>query len=319
MIGPLTVSAQEPGRTSPHPVRIELHGIVRYSGQRAPAANILVTLEAHNGGIAAQMLTDRDGRFRFSGLASRQYTLTVRAQGYKDSYQTIDLLTTTSDYVNIDLIPESQSPVKARRTIAYINANIPPNARKEFEKGEDALSEKNFPEAIHHLETAVHLYPEFFEAELSLGTAYMDHGQWENAEASLKHATALNPKSPNAFFALGEVYLMRNLLAEAEESLRAGLRIEGRSWKARFALARVYWKKGDLVNTGKQLALTLQLNPELPEAHFLAGHVLTRAGKLSDANFEFQEYLRLAPKGTNAVVAREMVQKLEKRLAASNN
>ena len=96
-------------RTNPRPVKIELHGNVRFSDLRRPAANILVRLENFNGGIAAQMLTDRDGRFRFSGLAPRQYTLTIRAQGYKDSFQTVEFLTTTSDFVNIELVPESRS------------------------------------------------------------------------------------------------------------------------------------------------------------------------------------------------------------------
>ena len=313
------MAQQEPGmRSSPHPVKIELHGNVRYSDLRRPAANILVRLENFNGGIAAQMLTDRDGRFRFSGLASRQYTLTVRAQGYKDAFQTIDLLTTTSDFVNIDLSPDFTAPNRSRRTIAYIDANVPAGARKEFEKGEEYLIAKKFPEAIRHFENAVQLHPKFFEAELNLGTAYMDQGEWDSAEARLKNATTLNPKSPNAFFALGELYLLKNQLLDAEQSLRAGLKIAPRSWKARFALARVYWKNADLTKTAKQLALTLQLNPEHPEAHFLAGHVFARAGKWSDAALEFQEYLRLAPKGANAVQAREMIQKLEKRPSASN-
>lgn len=310
--------AQQDLRTNPHPIKIELHGNVRYSDLRRPAANILVRLENFNGGIAAQMLTDRDGRFRFSGLASRQYTLTIRAAGYRDAYQTVDLLTATSDFVNVDLVPESRTGPKPRKSIAYIDANVPAGARKEFEKGEDSLAAKKYADAIRHFENAVQLHPSFFEAELSLGTAYMDQGQLDNAEMRLKRANELNTKSPNALFALGELYLLRNRLADAEQTLRAGLKMEPRAWKARFALARVYWKKPDLVSTAKQLALTLQLNPEHAEAHFLAGHVFAQANKLPEALLEFQEYLRLAPKGANAVQAREMIQKVEQRLSVSN-
>ena len=313
-----TAQAQEPGRPSPHPVRIELHGIIRYANSRQPAANIMVRLDNSNGGVAAQMLTDRDGRFLFSGLASRQYSLTVHAEGYKDSFQMIDLLTATSDYVNIDLAPEVVMAPRPRRTIAYIDATVPAAARKEFEKGEDALAAKKTRNAVLHFENAVQLHPTFFEAELSLGTAYMDLGQWENAEDRLRRATELNPKSPNAFFALGEVYLHHGRLAEAEKTLRNGLSLENRWWRPHFALARVYWKKSDLSNTGKQLALTLQLNPNLADAHFLAGDVFMRAGKPEYALAEFQEYLRLDPKGTNVAEAKEVVQRLEKQVAASN-
>jgi tetratricopeptide (TPR) repeat protein len=314
----ITQAQQEPGRMSIHPVRIELHGIVRFGDIRRPAANILVRLENSNGGVAAQMLTDRDGRFLFSGLASRQYTLTVHAQGYRDSYQTVEFLTQTSDYVNIDLAPDVIMAPKPRKTIAYIDASVPAAARKEYEKGEEALAERKTQDAAQHFQNAVQLHPTFFEAELSLGTAYMDLGQWDKAEASLGRATELNPKSPNAFFALGEVYLHGERLAEAEKTLRSGLSLENRSWKAHFALARVYWKKSDISNTGKQLALTLQLNPNSAEAHFMAGDVFMRAGKLPEALAEFQEYLRLDPKGANVAQAKEVIQRLEKRVTTLN-
>lgn len=310
------IQAQE--RTSPHPVKIELHGNVRFADQRRPAANVLVRLETFNGGIAGQMLTDRDGRFRFSGLASTQYTLTVRAQGYKEAHQGIDLLTRISDFVNIDLVPDSPIPNATKRTIAYIDASVPPDARREFERGEDALIAQRTEDAIRHFERAVQLHAKFFEAELSLGTAYMDLSQWDKAEAGLLRAAGINPRSPNAFFALGEIYLFNGRLNEAEKSLRDGLRLENRSWPAHFALARVYWKKADLSNSGKQLVLTIQLNPNCAEAYFLAGNVYARAGRLADALTMFQENLRLAPKGTNAVQAKEMIQSLERRLSASN-
>ena len=319
-VGASRTTAQEPGlRTSPHPVKIELHGNVRYADNRQPAANIQVRLDNSNGGVAAQMLTDRDGRFLFSGLASRQYTLTVHAQGYRDSFQMIDLLTATSDYVNIDLLPELVIAPKPRRTIAYIDASVPPAARKEYEKGEAALEARKTRDAVLHFGNAVQLHPTFFEAELGLGTAYMDLGQWESAEARLRRAAIINPKSPNPRFALGEVYLHNERLPEAEKILREGLRIENRSWRAHLALARVYWKKSDISSTGKQLALTLQLNPNSPEAHFLAGDVFMRANKPADALAEFQEYLRLDPKGANAAQAKEVIKRLEKRVATSKN
>lgn len=314
-----TTQAQEPGRTSPHPVRIELHGIVRYANSRQPAANIMVRLDNSNGGVAAQMLTDRDGRFLFSGLASRQYSLTVHAEGYRDSFQMIDLLTATSDYVNIDLVPDVVMAPRPKRIFAYIDASVPASARKEFEKGVAALEARKTRAAVQHFEIAMQLHPTFFEAELGLGTAYMDLSEWENAEASLRRAIVINPKNPNALCALGEVYLHAGRLVEAEKTLRNGLTLENRSWKGHFALARVYWKKSDISRTGKQLALTLQLNPNSAEAHFLAGDVFMRASKPADALAEFQEYLRLDPKGANVAQAKEVIQRLQKQLATSKN
>src|SRR6185437_13744929 len=88
-------------RMPTHPVSLEVYGQARYGDTKGPAANIMVVLEAFSGGVVGQVLTDRDGKFRFSGLASTQYTLTIRAAGYLELRHAVDLLTQTSEYVNV--------------------------------------------------------------------------------------------------------------------------------------------------------------------------------------------------------------------------
>jgi tetratricopeptide (TPR) repeat protein len=311
-------SARAQSRMPVHPVSLEVYGQARYGDTRLAAANILVRLESFSGGVIGQILSDRDGKFRFSNLSSAQYTLFIHAQGYIEHRHSVDLLTQTSEYVNVFLIPESTVTEARRsmRSIGYVDASVPAEARKEFEKAQTYLyDEKDSAQAMRHLEKAIELHPKFFEAQLSLGTLLMDAGKWEEAETSLQLAVEMNPKSANAFFALGEVCFQQSRLAEAEKFLRAGLQLDNRSWKAHFALARVYWKNEDLVRTGKQLALTLQLNPNSSEAHLLAGKVLLRAGKLDDSKFEFEEYLRLDPKGPYADQARATIKSIKGRLA----
>lgn len=302
-------SAAAQRTTATHPVSLAVHGQVRYGDTGTPAANVLVRLESFSGGVTGQMLTDREGKFVFSGLASTQYILTIHAAGYKDFQQSIDLLTATSDFVYAHLARERQSVTKR---VGYIDANVPENAQKEFEKGQIALEEQKKKEiAIRHFEKAVQIYPKFLEAELSLGTVYMDMGDWAKAEVALKQAIEIGPKIQTPYLALGELLLRTDRLVEAERTLRQGLKLENRSWQAHFVLARVYVKKNDLQNAGRQLALTLQLNTEVAEAHLLAGDVLMRAGVLEDALTEFQEYLRLDPKGSHSDQVRGIVGRLK--------
>ena len=309
-------------RTTPtHPVSLEVYGQARFGDTRAPAGNILVRLETFGGGVVGQILTDHDGKFRFSGLASQQYNLIIHTPGYSDFRQSIDLLTQTSDYVNVFLVPDEQ-PSETRRTlrsIGYVDASVPAEARREFEKAQTSFfDQNNIDEAIRHLQKALSIHANFYEAELSLGTLYMDTGKWEQAESSLLHAVQLTTKSPNALFALGEVYFHEARLQEAEKALRNGLLIENRSWKAHFALARVYWKTGDLPRTGRQLALTLQLNPNAADAHLLAAKVLMRVRKFDDALSELEEYLRLEPKGVYAEQARATAQTIRSKLPSAS-
>jgi tetratricopeptide (TPR) repeat protein len=302
-------------RTPIHPISLEVHGQVRYTEDKTPAANIIVRLESFSGGMVGQILTDRQGKFLFSGLASTQYILTIHAPGYLDVQHSIDLLTATSDYVNAYLTRE---PLRRLSTpIGYIDANVPAQARKEFEKAQIDLTEhRHSEEEIRHLETAISIYPKFFEAELSLGTVYMDAAQWDKAEQALRKAVEINPKMPNALFALGELNLQQNRFAEAEKLSIEGLKVENRSWQGHFTLGRVYWKKGDLAKAGKHIALTIQLNPNLAPAHLLGANILLRANKLEDALAEFEEYLRLDPKGSYSNSVRKTVNSLKSSIKA---
>jgi len=71
------------------------------------------------------------------------------------------------------------------------------------------------------------------------------------------------------------------------------------------------------MKAGRSVGRTLQLKPDFAEAHLLAGNVLLRLGQNQRAQLEYEEYLRLAPKGEYAAEARELVQKLQKMAAAN--
>jgi Tfp pilus assembly protein PilF len=292
-----------------------VHGQVRYAHGGAPADNVLVRLERFSGGIEGEAITDRTGKFQFSGVPPAVYLVRVHLPGFRDEQRQIDLQTTPSDYVLFHLLPdEVRSSNASVQPTKLLDANVPPRAQKEFEKAQQILlssKKERLTECIAHLETAVSIYPNFLEAQLKLGTTYMDLGEWDKAEEALNRALQIDPKIANTLLALGELKFQRKNYVEAEKYLIDGLKLENRSWQGHFILGRLYWTRNEIVKAGRQVALALQLNPNLAEAHLLGANILLRAGKREDASFEFEEYLRLAPKGAYAAQAREAVRKLK--------
>lgn len=294
---------------------IEIRGQIRYVGN-APAENVLVRLESLAGGYVGEERTDRLGKFKFAGLLPIQYLVNIRHPGYQEIRREVNLVMVPVEYLQVQLIADN--PASGGATIfssKLVDANVPPEARKEFEKGLVALlNDKKFDEGISHLEKAIKIYPPFIEAQLRLGAAYMDLHQWDKAEQALKRALEIDPKAVNAHFALGAMYLTQKRFDEAAKVLLRGLEIENRSWQGHFNLGRVYYTRnapGDLVKAARQVAVTLQLNPGFAEAHLLAGNIWVRANHPAEALLEFQEYLRLAPKGEFAAQTRETMQKLK--------
>ena len=294
----------------------EIAGEVRFANGEAMARNVVVRLERFGGGVLDQMMTDSRGKFRFAGLQRGQYTVSINAQGFTTAPQQVDLQVVFKAYLIFELTAEkSASTSNLTGSAGVIDARVPVEAQKAFAKGQSALLEKKVKDAIPHLEKAVSIYPEFFEAHLLLGTAYTDAQQWNKAEGTLRRALEIKPKTTSVLFSLGEVHRRQKRYAEAEKVLQEGLQIDDSSWQGHFTLGRVYWEMDHVMKAGPHLGRTLQLKPDFAEAHLLAGNILLRIAQPERALTEYLEYLRLAPKGEFASQAQELVQKLKKSIA----
>jgi Flp pilus assembly protein TadD len=304
----------------------QIQGQVRYAESSQSAIGVLVRCDG-TGGISDQ-LTDRNGKFYFR-VSPGHYTVTVKATGFKEEQQSRELIDTQqSEYLFFTLKPTPTSPA-VRANPPVLDANVTPDAEREFEKAEAALAgdkKDRQQEAINHLEKAVTIYSNFLQAQLRLGTVYMDLQQWNNAEQALHKALEIDPEAVNALFALGEIYLRQKKDQDAEKVLLRGLLIEDHSFLGHLALGRAYWEmalsikdaeqaKPKLEKSYDQVRRALELNPNLADAHLLKGNLLFRARRAKDALQEFDEYLRLDPKGQFADQTRALTEKIRKALS----
>ena len=294
----------------------EVSGQVSLAESGAPAQNVPVRLEKFSGGIIDQMSTDTRGRFRFTNLQRNYYKVVINAPGFNAAQQDADLQVLFKVFLVFELIRDkSKNTTRLAGLNDVIDAKVPAEARDEFDRGRAAFAKKDQQEALAHLQKAITIYPSFFDAHLLLATVLIDAREWNRAETVLQRSLELKQENPPALIYLGEVYWRQKRLKESEETLLAGLKRDDKSWHGHFTLARLYWDMGDIKKAGPPLGKTLQLKPDFAEAHLLAGNVLLKVGQQQRALLEYEEYLRLAPKGEFAPQARELVQKLQKALA----
>jgi tetratricopeptide (TPR) repeat protein len=294
----------------------EVAGQARLAETGEVASKVPVRLERFSGGVVDQIDTDSQGRFRFPNLQRGYYKVIISAPGFRPAQQDADLQVLFRIFLAFDLIPDKpKGSAGEARLLDVIDARVPAEAREAFNQGRTALVKKNHAEAIGYFQKAIFLYPEFFDAHLLLGTSFMDMREWEKAENALRHALGIKPDNPAALLSVGEVYWRQRRYQEAEATLLEGLKLDDKSWHGHFTLSRLYWDMGDVKKAGPPLGRTLQLKPDFAEAHLLAGNVLLRVGQQERALIEYQEYLRLAPKGEFASQTRELVQKLSKMVA----
>lgn len=293
---------------------IEISGQVRIKASSEPARNVTVRLERFSGGIVEELPTDNQGRFRFAGLQRGYYTVIVNAEGFEPVRQHADLQVLFKAYLMLELASVKTGAPDKSASGTVIDARIPAIAQQEFAKARTALLEKKPENAVPHLEKALSIHPEFFEAHFLLGTVHITLREWNKAESNLNRALEIKPNNPPVMVSLGEVYWRQKRHADAEQILREGLKLDEKSWQGHFTLGRVYWDMGEVAKAGAPIGMTLQLKPDLAEAHVYAGNILLRVNQPERALVEYREYLRLAPKGELVQQVQDLVRRVEKTL-----
>ena len=91
----------------------------------------------------------------------------------------------------------------------------------------------------------------------------------------------------------------------------SGIHLEPKSVQGHFLLGRLYYELGDLPKAGPHVGTALQLDPKFARGHLLAANILLRVRQTENALVEFEEYLRLEPKGEFADQARQTVARLK--------
>jgi tetratricopeptide (TPR) repeat protein len=256
------------------------------------------------------MTTDNGGRFRFAGMVRGYYTVVIEAPGFRAARQAADLQVLFKTFLMFELARDTAS-LPSDGLPNVIDSRVPETARLAYAKARSALVAKKADEAIRHLKNAVFIYPDFFEAQLMLGTSYMDGREWEKAEEALNRALELKAGSAAAVLSLGEVYWRQKRYDEAEKTLLDGLKLDDKAWHGYFTLARLYWDLDNIAKAGPAIGRTLQLKPDFAPAHLLAGNILLRINQQQRALAAYQDYLRLEPKGEFAAQTRGLVQKLK--------
>src|SRR6266542_3743652 len=312
LLSATSVCAQRDRDTyNPSNQSFEVLGQVNIADTNSPARNVPVRLERFSGGIVDQINTDERGWFRFANLQRGYYKVVINAPGFRPAQQEADLTLLFKTYLVFTLTATDANANGRPIAVDVVDARVPAAARDEFARGREALSRKNQQDAIAHFQKAISLYPEFYEAELLRATAFMDLRDWPNAEAALLKALATKADDATATLALGEVYWREKRYDNAEQTLLSGLKLDEHNWHGHFTLARLYLDKDDVMKAGPAIGHTLQLKPDFAEAHLLAGNILLRLNQPQRAQTEYEEYLRLAPKGEYATNARDLIQKLK--------
>src|SRR5712671_1261999 len=221
---------------------------VRDAITEEPIRQAQVVLSIFGGAsVSHRSFTDNTGTTILRGLAGGSYYLEVQARGYVSSRQNLDLPSSATQSVDVELRPEQKdSPqTESRQTASADELAIPNDARKYFDEGMKKVESE--PEQSSKLfQRAIDIYPRFARAYAMLAASQFQLKKFDAAVNSSRKASEIDPRLGVAHILLGKIYIQQKKYSEAEPELLEGARLEPRSWEPPYELARCYYNTGDL-------------------------------------------------------------------------
>jgi Tfp pilus assembly protein PilF len=302
----------------PKPVfamRVEV--FVRLADNRPAPVGTLVELDYANGEMVAQGQTDSSARCIFTPGGHGFYLVRARAPGFREVTQPLDLQNAQTGMVNLVLVPlpgHDGSNNGAGGSVSVNGLAVPEGARKEFEKGQKSLTGKDLDGGISHLKKAIEIYPSFPQALTLLGTAYNEKKDWKDAQGTLEKATTIDTKNASAFFQLGAALNQTKDYPGAQKALSQGLTLAPDAPEApaaQYELARAYMAQNNWKEAEPYAAKVVASQPDFAAGRLLMGNIFLKKGDGNGALHEFQEYLRIDPKGPAADQIKDMIPKIQ--------
>ncbi len=279
-------------------------------------------LLAPAGNTITSYFTNSEGEVTFNTIHAGSYRIRIRGAGVEDT-------TTDSFYLDqfggnrmqwVHVKPEADEKnavVSTQPMVSASELNAPDKAKKEFEKGNNALVAGDSGKALEHFEKAVKIYPKYGLAYNNMGAAYMRDNNPEQARASFEKAVEADPQLASAHANLARLKLLDKKPAEAIPMLERALSTDPTSSEFLFLMSRAQLDVGNYDEAIKYAhKVHSQEHKKFATAHLVAGSAYAAENKIADARAEFEVFLKESPDSPQADKVRAELNRLNAAASA---
>lgn len=276
-----------------------------YDKQRNTLPEIEIELQNELYQTINRAKTDGGGRYSFGGLKNGRYFIRAFAFRYdlEDQTQEQEIDTQSirggagSGFFLLDfyLLPRKGGLAETELSVVF-SQDVPPEAKKFYEKGVQLISQNKAKDGIMDLNEAIKIFPNYFLALHRIGKELYMLKNYKDAFPFFFKAAEINPKSANSFYYLGSSlhHLGKEYNKSAMASLNQALLLAPASTQVLYILGKVEREEGKYEEAEKHLlqAKKFSKNP-IPEIHKeLAQLYANDLKKFKDAADELELYLK---------------------------
>jgi tetratricopeptide (TPR) repeat protein len=298
---------------------IELRIKISFDNDRPVGTPLRVQLLNGSENMVADTFSDGTGQAVFRSIRGGNYKVRVSGVG---------ILETTSESFTIDPRDRFQvqyvhvSPAATtaeanggqNKPISAAELNVPEKARKEFDRGTEAMGKSRWEEAEKHFEKATEIYPRYASAFNNLGVVAINRNNPPAAREYFQQAISLDDHLASAYLNISKLDYNEHRVKEAQTPLAKTLALDPMNVEAMLLMAAT-----QLATGGFEEAITYAHKIHtLPHQKFAISHIIAaraceQSKKISQAIGEYQLYLQEAPQSPLAPGARDAMARLQRQ------
>lgn len=273
-----------------------------------PLGEVRVFLKNDGYSQIAQTYTDGSGRFRFGGLPSGNYYVEVDPAGTDYERQTqrvearpfsargasaAEVFRVTFQLVPRKLERDAGSLGAGGRGTAFYQ-DVPKPAEMELQQAIRSFKEGAFDRGADSLKRALGIFPDYYDALVLLGTAYVNHDDFEAAVPLLRRAAEVNKGGWLAFYSLGVALVKLNQLAEGTGALRSAVALNPHSPEAAIDLGKALAKDAATESEAIEVLkrVTQERNKGARDAYFVLASLYGRRNQYRESADALEAYMK---------------------------
>lgn len=298
LLGLAGLAQTQPAQT----VTASASGQVVLAADSRPIHHARVEFVDTSSGWASFTLTDKKGKFEFSGLPSADYRVTVTAPACERLETTVKVTpdpdrSATALLFQLRLAGQHPLPVNDG-AVSVQELRMSGKADSAFEKGVRLLQKGDLEGSLAYFERALAKDPGYYRAYHDLGLVYLQLG--DNARAAddfQKSIDLTNGGYAPSEFAMAIILCQRQQFQEAERLIQNGLAMDPGSALGKYFLALVQLAMNQPAEAEKSAREALWRSDGQADAHILLAKILEVRHNPRAAMAEVSAYLKLEPHG----------------------
>jgi len=304
-----------------------------------------VVIESVCGGVSHQETkTDKEGAFSFRmggntnrmvSSAATNSTAAAAASGVSDvspmgdcevqavlpGYRSTRISLANhrwSDDADIGVIVLSKMGEDEGSLESVVSEKAPNDAKKAFEKGENAVRDKKYDEAMTNYKKAVEIYPDYAEAWFQMGRIQAANNDMDSARKSYDSAVKADKKFIPPYLQIMMLDVKANDVKALAASSEQVIKLDPVSYPVAYlynSVAQVNLNNMEAAEKSADKGLKLDTKHAYPKFYQVLGALQATRGEYASAVEQYKLYLQYAPNAADADATRAQLGELEKLAA----